>query len=276
MNNKVVYSCITGGYDDIPVHKYVAPDWDYFLFTDDPDLIAKGKFEHWVVKPLVFDKLDNTRKNRWHKINTHKLFPQYDYSLYVDGNIVINNENPFKLFDELIKQNVLFAAPNHPERKCIYEEAAIVKQMQIDYPDVVDAEMEFLRGKRYPMNNGLSENNILLRKHNAIKKSMDLWWKMVEKFSKRDQLSLRYVLWKTKVPIIPIYTDENGFGIHRQSKDFTFIFKKTHNQDKIDNKEQIIETVPTRVLPKWFCRLVCCFIPVQSIRHKFKDKFMRR
>ena len=77
---KVLYSCITGGYDNIPVHKYVAPDWDYVLFTDNENLIKLGKYEHWNIKPLVFNKLTNVKNSRWHKVNAHILFPEYDYS----------------------------------------------------------------------------------------------------------------------------------------------------------------------------------------------------
>ncbi len=40
----------------------------------------------------------------------------------------------------------------------------------------------------------------------------------------------------------------------------------------IDDPTKIIST---RVLPKWFCKLICCFIPNRKMRHKFKDKYMR-
>ena len=92
MKNKVVYSCITGGYDDIPVHKYISNEWDYILFTDNDDLIRAGTFAHWTIKPLQFDKLTNVKNARWHKINPHILFPDYDYSLWLDSTIIINNE----------------------------------------------------------------------------------------------------------------------------------------------------------------------------------------
>ncbi len=47
-------------------------------------------------------------------------------------------------------------------------------------------------------NFGLGENNILFRKHNSdnIIKLMNDWWEELNTQTKRDQLSLAYVLWK--------------------------------------------------------------------------------
>ena len=264
---KVLYSCITGGYDNIPVHKYVAPDWDYVLFTDNADLIKAGHFAHWTIRPLVFDKLTNVKNSRWHKVNPHKLFPEYDYSLYLDANIIVNNDNLFKLADNLIKQNVLFAVPNHPQRTCCYAEAEIIKSLKIDYPETVDAEMAVLRKDKYPENNGLSENNILFRQHNKIPEMLDLWWYMIEKYSKRDQLSFNYALWKTNTPHTPIYTDENGFGMHRNCSDFTFVVSQSHDQNKIPSKR------PSKVW-KFIVKLIGCFIPVKKYRKLVKQKLM--
>ena len=264
---KLVYTCITGGYDKIPIHQYVAPDWDYVLFTDNAELIKRGKYEHWTVRPLVFNKLDNVKKSRWHKVNAHILFPEYDYSLWIDANIIINNKNPFNLFKKLIKQNCILAVPNHPERTCAYEEAEIVKKLQIDYPETVDREMAFLRREKYPQQNGLTENNMILRRHNDMTSTLDLWWHMIKTYSKRDQLSFNYALWKTGVKNTPIYSDENGFGIHRKSPDFTFVFATTHNQDKTIYK--------SRVIPKFLGRIICCFIPNSKYRKRFRQKYIR-
>lgn len=254
---KVLYTCITGEYDNVPVYKYIAPGWDYVLFTDNEKLLRAKKFAHWIVRPLPFSKLDNVRNSRWPKINAHKVFPDYVYSLYIDANIIVNNNNIFDIADKLIKQNVLFALPNHPERICIYDEAEIIKEYGIDSPDLVDAEMDFLKSEKYPEKMGLSENNILLRKHNEITETLDLWWYMVEKYSKRDQLSLCYALWKTGVNKTPIYTLENGFGCHRSCEDFTFVFGPNHGQNRKKQKSGCIK-------PRWLYR----FINIFSSNHK--------
>ena len=264
---KVVYGCITGGYDNVPVHKYVAPDWDYILFTDNADLIADGKFAHWTIKPLVFDKLDNVKNARWHKVNAHKLFPEYEYSLWLDSNILVNNENLFVMINDLIEDGVKVAVPNHPERKCIYDEADVIKQKRIDFPELVDVEMDFLRMEKYPKNNGLAETGVLLRAHNDIIPMLNLWWNMIEKYSKRDQLSFNYALWKKNIKSVPIYTGPDGFGAHRKTDDLTFVFAKSHNQDKIFDKRKCI--------PKTLGRVIACLIPIAKYRRMFRDIYVK-
>lgn len=268
---KVVYGCITGGYDNIPTHKYIAPDWDYVLFTDDKELVKQGRFAHWTIKPLAFDKLSNVKNARWHKVNAHKLFPEYDYSLWLDSNIIINDAGLFNLANDLIKQKILVAVPNHPERVCIYDEAEIIKEYRIDTPRIVDKEMQILRHDKYPKNNGLSETGILLRRHNDMKSTLDLWWSMIEKYSKRDQLSFNYALWKTNIERTPIYSGPYGFGIHRQNETFSFVYQQGHGTDKlrkvVDNKKFYI--------PLWLARIICLFIFSHEARRKFRHKYVK-
>ncbi len=229
---KVIYTCITGGYDEVPIHKYVAQDWDYILFTDNSDLISQGYIAHWIVKPLKFNKLTNVKNARWHKINTHKLFPKYDYSLWLDANIIVNSKKFIDLFDKLITEKCLIASPNHPKRKCIYQEAEVIKELNIDIPKTVDAEMQVLKKHKYPKDNGLTETNILFRNHNKIKPMLNLWWNMLEEYSKRDQLSFNYSLWVNNIDIMQIYTNKEGFGIHRLANELTFTHSKNHDHCK--------------------------------------------
>ena len=86
---KVIYTCITGEYDDACAHVYVDDTWDYVMFTDNKYLLGMQKYMHWEIRPLGYNKLTNVKNARWHKINAHILFPEHDISLWVDGNIVI-------------------------------------------------------------------------------------------------------------------------------------------------------------------------------------------
>lgn len=254
--NKVIYSCITGNYDDVPIHKYITPDWEYVLFTDNDKLIKAGHYAHWTIKPLVYNKSSNVKNARWHKVNAHVLFPEYDYSLWLDSNIIVNT-NIYTCLEDLIKQNIIVAVPNHPARDCIYDEANIIKLLHIDKKLVVNKEMSFLQKESYPQHNGLSETNILLRKHNALKSVHELWWSMIFKYSKRDQLSFNYCLWKYNITRLPIYTDKlTGFGEARIINDFIFIKSANHNQNKI--KQPL------------YVRLLCCLMPIAKYRKKIR------
>lgn len=236
---KVVYSCITGDYDDIPVYEYVDKSWKYVLFTDSEKLLQHKKIKNWEIRPLYFNKLDNVKNARWHKVNPHILFPEYDYSLWLDANIIIKNDNIFKKCEKYIKNSTLIAVPLHPKRSCIYKEADTIKESKIDYAKTVNKEMKFLKESGYPKDNGLSETCILFRKHNLIAQMLNLWWSMIEKYSKRDQLSFDFAAWKYDIKKIPLYKTK---GKHRKCADFTFIYKTSHNQDKITNNSNFIKS----------------------------------
>ena len=52
----------------------------------------------------------------------------------------------------------------------------------------------------FPTHNGLFENSILVRDNRnvCVQALMRYWWDEYNKYQTRDQLSLPYVIWKTK------------------------------------------------------------------------------
>ncbi|MCD7880028.1 MAG: DUF616 domain-containing protein [Candidatus Gastranaerophilales bacterium] len=235
--NKVCYSCITGGYDNVSEHPYINYSWDYILFTDNEKLIKKGKCKHWTVKPLEYKESTNVKNNRWHKTHPHLLLQKYDYSLYIDGNISIRNKTIFNKLKNLIKDNVLISIPQHPERDCIYDEAIACKGfLHLDFPEIIDAQMEIYKKDNYPKNNGLFENGIIFRQHNNQKviDTMETWWNLILNYSKRDQLSFAYSAWKNNLEVIPLYTREHS---HRKDKGLYIYCSNTHNHDFVIGKK---------------------------------------
>lgn len=201
-NNKVVYTCIVGEYDRLINHYYISNDYDYICFTNNPALLKLKIYGVWRILPLVYDKLDDTRNNRWHKLHPHKLFSEYDESIYIDSNINILTSYIFK---QVSKNKTDFLLPAHFEDNCIYDELNHIVRARKDSKE----NMEILRLKyekeKMPHHLGLSENNLIYRKHHNknIIKIMDMWWNMVKAYSKRDQASFMYVLWKNHIDIRP-------------------------------------------------------------------------
>ncbi|MBO8425667.1 MAG: DUF616 domain-containing protein [Proteobacteria bacterium] len=256
---KVVYTCITGGYDNVPKYSYVDGTWDYVLYTDNQDLINAGKIYHWIVRPLQFSNLDNVRNARWHKVNAHILFPEYDCSLWIDANISVSNSHLFEKCAQYIDNDINIAVPLHPVRKCIYDEAYIIIKSKIDTKKVVNKEIKFLKSSKYPRNNGLHETGILFRQHNNIIKMLNDWWNMISLYSKRDQLSFDFVAWKNQVKITDMYETA---GAHRKNGDFVFTYIPQHNQDKI----------PSKKMPRWIGHIICVFI----LKHKNRKNFFKK
>lgn len=200
--NKVLYTCLTGGYDTLPLHEYINYDWDYICFTDNEHLLNMGHFGAWKIRPLFFHDLDNQLNNRWHKTHPHVLFPHYTESIYIDSNISVLTDYCFNKINELNKNIVI---PKHYEKDCIYEELVfvmqtIVKQGKEKAENVLKMKA-FLEEKKFPHHYGLNENNFIYRRHNEaqIIKMMEEWWTLITNYTRRDQLSLAYVFWKNNI-----------------------------------------------------------------------------
>lgn len=218
-NDKVVYTCLTASYDNLFIHTYYNKDWDYICFTDNTELIKLGRFGIWQIKPLHYSELDNTRNARWHKIHPHILLHEYSYSLYLDANVDIRTPYIFACVDKVLYENIKFSIPNHFVRDCIYEEAQAVIDIQKDDPDIINKQINEYRKEGFPEHFGLTETSIMFRIHNdkEVIKMMDEWWYFIKNYSKRDQLSLHYVLWKndfkmTFLTRYPMRLDSKNFN----------------------------------------------------------------
>jgi hypothetical protein len=197
---KVVYTCLTGDYDNLMRLSYVDNDWDYVCFTDNQSLLKKKRKFMWDIRPLLFDRLDNSKNQRWHKVNVLDIFPQYEESIYIDANI--NILTPY-LFDTVKNSNTDILVPLHIFRDCVYEELDAVISKKKDDEKVCRELIEYIKSKGFPSHYGLSENNIMYRRHVSckIKKIMPEWWQLIENYSTRDQLSFTYVLWNNGIRV---------------------------------------------------------------------------
>jgi hypothetical protein len=192
-NRKVVYTAITGCYDELFTPEYINKDWDYICFTDNPDLTS----DFWQIRRMKeSDDLDSVKKARKYKIQPHRYLPEYQISLWVDGNFRIVGD-----IDEYIKIYALkksMMCMNHPDRDCVYQEAEAVVKLKKDAENIVSIQIKKYIEENYPKNNGMIASGILYRKHNdpVVKELMNEWWNEVIIMSCRDQLSFNYVCWK--------------------------------------------------------------------------------
>ena len=200
---RAIYTVITGSYDVLIEHAYRHPGFDYYCYTDVPELLAYEKLGTWTIRPLIFNGLSASRNQRFHKLMPHLLFPDYEYSLYLDGNIDVLTPYLFVEVDSAISRGVKMAIPKHPDRNCIYVEGEACKVALKDDPETIDIHLNELRRLGYPPGNGLTENNVILRKHGDqdVINIMNEWWEWIVHFSKRDQLSLMFVCWKNSFTV---------------------------------------------------------------------------
>lgn len=199
MKRYVIYSAMVGGYDEILQPKVVDDRFDFVLFTNE---IMEDAVGVWKIKPIKYYNKDNTRVCRYVKTHPTELLNDYEVSVWMDSNLQIQTSFFYEKVIELDLSGVLISSMKHPTRNCIYEEAFAVMNMRVEYENVVVDWCHKLRNEKYPQNNGMYETGVMFRKHNAclVHKTGDLWWECINNYSRRDQLSFNYVIWKIGVP----------------------------------------------------------------------------
>ena len=179
----------------------------------------------WIISELEYESDDNQILSRYPKINPHKVLPEYEYSLWIDGNIMLSHEFIFEILHNKINTNVLYSGVAHWGRDCIYEEAKAIAYAGKETTGRILNTVKFLVKNGHPRNYGLYENNVIFRKHNhpqIIHLDSD-WWEMFLNLSHRDQMTLVYCLRKHQVPFDLLLPSKSNARNH-----FAFIIYKHH------------------------------------------------
>jgi len=205
-----VYTSIIGKYDNLVTPKVKPDGFDFICFTDQ-DLQS----DVWKIKKVLPIYKDNTRTARKYKILPHRYLPEYDISIWVDGNENIVGNVSEMLDVYLINSNM--AVYDHmscwDKRNCIYKEADAIFQLGRknmdrtpergtknfkDNPNIIKQQIEKYKSEGFPKDFGLIVSGVIFRKHNNpdIVKCMEDWWVELKYGSKRDQLSFNYCTWK--------------------------------------------------------------------------------
>lgn len=190
-----IYTVSTGKYDDVKEPIYIDKNIDYFVFTEQN--VRENSIWKKKCMPEKIKDLPSLDQARYIKTHPHEFFQGYDYSMFIDGNIRITCDVK-PLFYTMIDSNKVIAIHKHQVRNCIYDEAKAIYAAGKASKNMLKAQMKKYKKDGFPTNYGLFETNILIRKHNDIecKNIMNDWWNEMNTWTKRDQLSFTYSLWK--------------------------------------------------------------------------------
>jgi len=187
MSKGVVYTSIFGDYDRLITPIITRNEFDYICFTDNPQ-VKSNVWDVRIIEPKVPD--DSYRSARYVKINAHKFLSDFDYSVYIDGNMHLRR-TPDVL---AILNGHKLVMVTHPTRDCIYDEARACTEMGKDDPDIIATQMDVYKKWGFTSNNGLCETGFHFKLHNdaEIIRRCKLWWRQVKMYSFRDQLSFPF------------------------------------------------------------------------------------
>lgn len=193
--NVVCYTCLCGDYDNLENLYNINFNWDYICFTDNQELLKQKFCGIWETRPLVYNKGSNAINNRYHKFFPYKVLPEYSDSIYIDSNINVLTSKLSRIFKQRKSD---FLLPRHFCNECIYEELDKIVTDQKDTAEHMAVLRKKYETEKMPHHLGFAENNVLYRNHKAtwLYPIMEQWWEMLLNYSKRDQASFVYVLWK--------------------------------------------------------------------------------
>lgn len=222
MKRFCVYTAIVGNYDEIRQPMAIDGDFDFLLFSD---TVGEKQLGVWKIMPIEYHNEVKTKVARWVKTHPEQLLSEYEYSVWIDANVLIRNDAFYSHVKELAEQNVMISTLVHPDWTCTYQEMLHLMYLGWESEQTTLEWGSYLRCEGFPRNIGTFETRVLYRNH--AKKNVwafdGLWWDCIERYSRRDQYSFRYCLWKESMECIGFLP--NGFHV----LDNQFFIVNKHN-----------------------------------------------
>lgn len=191
MADIIIYTAITGDYDALRQPSLPAEGFRFICFVNKGS--KKSDFEGaWQIIEIPEDCTDRTLLARKQKLNPHKVLPEdCEYSLWIDGNIIIKDDSLYRRCLELQSRNILYAGIRHPFNDCPYAEAEKCLKDRREKFSTLMRVVSFLRRDQVSEHSGMMETNLILRKHNdpAVVRFDEMWWERLRRYSNRDQLT---------------------------------------------------------------------------------------
>ncbi len=208
LNERVVVYTSTFGGDFSILEPLFIPDNCDFFYIGDRDITNSSVWKSLEPATVIpnYKLLSNIEKNRFVKMNPHKIFSDYKYSVYIDGNIQLVGD-PSE-FINLIGTNGI-ALHNHRARNSAYDELEVIFSLKKINKNEYDSFNKFLKESSLPADFGLAECNVIARDHcNQISnKITEQWWELFYDLKLvRDQISFPIVVYKNGIEMKDITT----------------------------------------------------------------------
>jgi len=198
MKKFIFYTAVFGKKCNWKKPIYSDPTIDRFFYTD-----LEITNDLYQMKRIKLDYLDPVRRNRFIKICIpDEIFNNYEYSFYMDYKHPVAIDFDYLL--NCLESNSDILITPHRRRDCIYDEGMICIKGKENKKEIILKQLDFYKRENYPIHNGLYAAYWLFRRHTKeLEEFSRQWWKQVEKYSYRDQISLPYVAWKYGMKISP-------------------------------------------------------------------------
>ena len=127
----------------------------------------------------------------------HIFFPEYDYSVYIDGSLIIKKD--IRTFIDTYRRDCGMICFAHFCSESIMDEAVLIVERGKADKAALDTQLEVYKKNGYTAKGYIAELTCIVRDHHdeALKKVMQDWWDEYMSYEHtRDQISFDYVTWK--------------------------------------------------------------------------------
>lgn len=207
-----VYTCVFGEKKPLQPEE-VDARVDYLCFTDKKE---KWGEQDGVWKYCPMEISEETGKKMLedkYKILAHEFLPEYDYSIWVEQDIIVVGD--ILRFCQAYGDGRSFLGFPHPQEDCIYEEMSVAELQSDELNIDVRKRLHHFRKEGYPEHNGLIDNRVMVRNHRdeELRKVMEDWWNEIDSCGWYLGNVFNYVAWKHKFPfsICNLFIYENPY-----------------------------------------------------------------
>jgi hypothetical protein len=202
---RVVYTALIGEYEALNEQPTASEsDIDFVCFTDNPTAVS----DSWQIR-LVEPRfpLDAIRSARYLKVKGPELLSDYDESLWIDNSVLLRAA-PGTILDEWLATTDA-AIPVHSYRTSVLGEFDTVAAQGYDDPArVYEQLIHYSSTSEKVLGEVPYWTALLARRHTpAVLETMALWFDQILRYSRRDQLSINYVVDRTNLAVTPIVID---------------------------------------------------------------------
>ena len=220
-----VYTALFGDKDELlpPLNYQDQNNISFYLFTDTAQHVHPYID---LVKPRIFD--DVSKNAFYYKHMGDDVLKDHDILIWHDANIQL-------VFDQL--PNLIYFAQHsfltmfrHPDRDDFYSEAMTSIRVDRDFSLRILRQALYYFFNGMPAHTGMYATGILIKNKNIDSGNFyTMWWEHTLKYSRRDQLSLVYTIYKTKQKINVIEGDifNNKFSKYHLHKYQHYLERKS-------------------------------------------------
>jgi len=190
---RCVYTALVGQYEALNEQPVARESGIPFIcFTDDPSI----RSETWELRPIdLLFKLDAVRSQREVKLRPHIYLPEFSASLYIDNSVILT-EPPERVFERYRPASGL-ALVQHSYRPTVMDEFQAVQEAGYDdFARILEQLNHYALTRPEVLQQKPFWGGIQIRDHeNQVARDfLEAWRSHVLRYSRRDQLSVNYVM----------------------------------------------------------------------------------